>query len=458
MGRTKIYVVLLMILELFLVGTTKGEETCEHDRQMEELCRSHTYKSVKPLLDYFRQVRNELDQSEMKEKQISEINCDLMNKYHEIVRIHEKQISEINSDLMNKYHEIVRIHEKLMKEAFQLDEYKNKILRKENDLQLCQSKVDKLESEVNSQKITINKLTLHANFLASYDKCKEELSDESDNLEICEDQLKKLNSSIIEKDKKISRHSVTIQNLTEHQNTVELKLESSQTKLIKKDKDIEICHAEITKLNRTSHLNIPSSCLPFGEHSGVHEIKVSGIGFFDVLCDSQVAGPGWIVIQQRIGGKENFTRDWATYRKGFGSLDSDFFLGLEKMYRLTSLQQYELYIHLVVLNGSIFYARYDDFKISDEDHGYALSLGKFKGNIRDAMRSTENKKFTTFDRDNDSADNNCAVVYDSGWWYNNCYNCNLNALYGMYLNWWTEIRNLLKEAKMLIRPKAEINN
>ncbi|XP_062132099.1 fibrinogen-like protein 1 isoform X3 [Drosophila sulfurigaster albostrigata] len=433
MGRTKINVILLIILKLFLVGTTTGDETCENDREMDKLCGGHTYKSVKPLLDYFKQVRNELDQSEIK----------------------EKHISEINADLMIKYHEIVAIHEKLMKEAFQLDEYKNKIIRKENDLQLCQSKVDKLESEINLQQTTINKLTLNANFLESYDECKKELSDISNNLEICEVQLKKLNSSVIEKDEKISGYSATIQNITEHQKTISLKLEKRQTMLFKKDKDIEICHAEIVKLNRTSHNNnIPSSCLPFGYQPGVHEIKVSGVDSFDVLCDSQLAGPGWIVIQQRIGGEEDFGRDWATYRKGFGSLDSDFFLGLEKIHRLTSQQQYELYIHLVAEDGSIFYARYDDFKISDEDHGYSLSLGKFKGNIWDAMREHENMKFTTFDRDNDSDSyDNCAVLYKSGWWYNRCFDCNLNGLYGVTLKWRTRSVNILKEAKMLIRPK-----
>ncbi|XP_051861846.1 fibrinogen-like protein 1 isoform X2 [Drosophila albomicans] len=434
MGRTKINVILLIILKLFLVGTTTGEETCENDREMDKLCGGHTYKSVKPLLDYFKQVRNELDQSEIK----------------------EKHISEINADLMIKYHEIVAIHEKLMKEAFQLDEYKNQIIRKENDLQLCQSKVDKLESEINSQQTTINKLTLHANFLASYDECKKELSDKSNNLEICEVQLKKLNSSVIEKDEKISEYSATIQNITENQKTISLKLEEKQTVLFKKDKDIEICHEEIVKLNRTLHNNnIPSSCLPFGEHPSVHEIEVCSS--FDVLCDSQLAGLDWIVIQQRINGKENFTRDWATYRKGFGSLDGDFFLGLEKMSELTSLQQYELYIHLVAKNGSIFYARYDDFKISDEDHGYALSLGKFKGNIKDAMRNHENMKFTTFDRDNDPSYDNCAVWYNGGWWYKSCSHCNLNGLYGQYLYWYAEKANTLKEAKMLIRPKEDKN-
>ncbi|KAH8390858.1 hypothetical protein KR215_000991, partial [Drosophila sulfurigaster] len=49
-------------------------------------------------------------------------------------------------------------------------------------------------------------------------------------------------------------------------------------------------------------------------------------------------------------------------------------------------------------------------------------LGKFSGTIiEDAMISTENTKFTTFDRDNDIYDGNCAVDYESGWWHTNCY-------------------------------------
>ncbi|XP_051860824.1 ryncolin-1-like [Drosophila albomicans] len=142
-------------------------------------------------------------------------------------------------------------------------------------------------------------------------------------------------------------------------------------------------------------------------------------------------------------------------------MDNDFFLGLEKIHRITSLQRHELYIHLVTLNGSTYNARYDDFKISDKDNGYKLSLGKFSGTIiEDAMRYAENIKFTTIDRDNDEADKaNCAVVFKSGWWHTDCYNCNLNAPYGPDLFWYR--RNPLKEAKMLIRPKRsdeEVSN
>ncbi|XP_034106881.2 angiopoietin-related protein 7-like [Drosophila albomicans] len=286
-----------------------------------------------------------------------------------------------------------------------------------------------------------------------YDKCKEEVAQKSSSLESSEVQLKQLKSRLFEKDENIRRLNANIEKITEQEQTLKFKLDESQNILIKKDKDNQLCQSEVDTLNRTSE-NIseqqkkielqfkdsqaklidkvkenqlcqseldklrPTSCIPFGD-SDVHKLNVSGIGFFDVLCNSQLAGPGWIVIQQRVGGNESFNRDWATYRKGFGEMDSDFFLGLEKIHRITSLQRFELYIHLVALNGSVFNARYDDFKISDEDNGYALSLGKFDETIiEDAMREGENMKFTTFDRDNDIGDyDNCAVGYKGGWWY-----------------------------------------
>ncbi|XP_051860481.1 fibroleukin-like isoform X1 [Drosophila albomicans] len=469
--------VFLIILQIFLVAAADFEETCEFDQRMEEQCLNQTYKVVKPLLNYLEQVKNELKESEIEEKKFKELN--------------------------------VKIHEKSMREAALLDEYKNKVMKGEIDLQSCQIKVDKLESEINSLQNIIVKL-------------KGELADKSTNLENCELQFKNLNSTIIE----------NIQNNTEYQKTLELNLEESKTKLIKQNKDIQICQSEIDTLHRTSEnireqqkkielqfndgqtkliekmkenqlcqskidtlhrtsenireeqkkielqfkdsqtklldkvkenqqcraevdtLNkslpntiIPSSCSPFGDYPGVHEIRVSGVGFFDVLCDSQLAGPGWIVIQQRVGGKENFNRDWATYRKGFGSYNSDFFLGLDKMHRITSLQRSELYIHLVAVNGTVYFARYDDFKISNEDNGYKLSLGKFKGNVNDAMRYVDNMKFSTFDRDNDNYKNNCAEYYKSGWWYNACFYCNLNKEYLIHQT------IDLKEIKMLVRPK-----
>ncbi|KAH8399676.1 hypothetical protein KR215_001913 [Drosophila sulfurigaster] len=48
-------------------------------------------------------------------------------------------------------------------------------------------------------------------------------------------------------------------------------------------------------------------------------------------------------------------------------------------------------------------------------------MGKFNGTVEDDMRFNENMKFTTFDRDNDeNYDGNCAVEFESGWWYHFC--------------------------------------
>ncbi|KAH8396804.1 hypothetical protein KR215_004359, partial [Drosophila sulfurigaster] len=157
--------------------------------------------------------------------------------------------------------------------------------------------------------------------------------------------------------------------------------------------------------------------------SGQFKILLPGSEAFDVLCDNHIAGPGWLVIQQRIGGSLDFNVNWTTYRNGFGSLDSDFFLGLEKIHLLTSSRTHELYVNLVDEYHKNKFVWYDDFKVSDENNGYALSLGKTKLNSSDDfLKYHRNMKFSTFDRDNDLNKRlNCAKQFKSGWWFNNCF-------------------------------------
>ena len=45
---------------------------------------------------------------------------------------------------------------------------------------------------------------------------------------------------------------------------------------------------------------------------------------------------GWVVIQNRYDGDENFNRKWHEYKKGFGKLQADFWLGNELIHRITS--------------------------------------------------------------------------------------------------------------------------
>ena len=60
-----------------------------------------------------------------------------------------------------------------------------------------------------------------------------------------------------------------------------------------------------------------------------------GAGAFDVFCDQTTAGGGWTVFQKRLDGSVNFYRGRTDYKNGFGNLNGEFWLGLDKIHRLT---------------------------------------------------------------------------------------------------------------------------
>ena len=57
---------------------------------------------------------------------------------------------------------------------------------------------------------------------------------------------------------------------------------------------------------------------------------------------------GWIVIYQHIGDTFVWALPWADYKAGFGSIDGNFWFGLENMHLLTSTQSYRLSTAYVV--------------------------------------------------------------------------------------------------------------
>lgn len=194
------------------------------------------------------------------------------------------------------------------------------------------------------------------------------------------------------------------------------------------EKDQQIHHLEtevknlLVESTEDEVENEAKSCVDFGNSSDVQNITLSAGNTFEVLCNADIAGPGWTVIQQRIRGGVDFEKDWATYQNGFGDFwNGDFFLGLDKIHKLTNEQPHELYIHIEKFNGSIYFARYNEFVISEEKDDYILSkLDGFAGNVTDQTGKSLNCKFSTYDRDNDVLDSaNCAAEYGP-WWYNDC--------------------------------------
>ena len=98
---------------------------------------------------------------------------------------------------------------------------------------------------------------------------------------------------------------------------------------------------------------------------------------FDVYCDQQTDGGGWTVIQKRLNGSVNFKRGWKYYKQGFGNLNGEFWLGLDKMHRLTKEGKNRLRVELEDTEGNTAFAEYDMFAVTSERAKYQLSLGAY---------------------------------------------------------------------------------
>ena len=92
------------------------------------------------------------------------------------------------------------------------------------------------------------------------------------------------------------------------------------------------------------------------------------------VCDAVTDGGGWILIQRRTTGNVDFYRNWADYKRGFGTLDYDFWLDNDNIHAITSRGEYKLRVELKY-NGESAYAHYDKFAMADESEKYVLTLG-----------------------------------------------------------------------------------
>ena len=173
----------------------------------------------------------------------------------------------------------------------------------------------------------------------------------------------------------------------------------------------------------------------FTENYGIYRIQPSNDSeSFEVVCDLETNGEQWIVFQRRFDGSVDFNRAWVDYKNGFGNLNGEHWLGLEKLHMLTTNGNWKLRVDLEDFYNDTGDAEYSSFTIADESTNYILSIGECDSScsVSDALDYHKNMAFTTYDQDHDiNVDENCAVRFQGGWWFGDdiCHHANLNGLY-----------------------------
>ncbi|XP_018532592.1 angiopoietin-related protein 4 [Lates calcarifer] len=205
--------------------------------------------------------------------------------------------------------------------------------------------------------------------------------------------------------------------------------------------------------------------------SGVYTIQPINAEPFKVFCEMTADG-GWTVIQRRQDGSVDFDQLWQAYEKGFGNLNGEFWLGLEKIHSIAKDGGYILNVKLSDWGDDLATVRLP-FRLGGEETKYSLQIQEVDtfSTLESSLGTdaTSGLPFSTRDRDNDQKnDTNCAKHLSGGWWFSNCGRSNLNGRYfqspppkqrhqrkqGIFWKTWRGRYYPLKSSKMMIAPTA----
>ncbi|XP_040834378.1 angiopoietin-related protein 3 isoform X1 [Ochotona curzoniae] len=225
---------------------------------------------------------------------------------------------------------------------------------------------------------------------------------------------------------------------------------------------------QLNKTKNAEEHGIPADCTAIynkGEHtSGVYAIRPGNAHVFKVYCDIKSGRP-WTLIQHRTDGSQNFNETWENYKHGFGKLDGEFWLGLEKINSIVRESIYILRIELQDWKENQHYIEYS-FHLGNHETNYTLHLAEISGNVPKVLAEHKDLVFSTWDHKAKGV-TNCPEIYSGGWWWNDaCGEGNLNSKYNRPrtnskperrrgICWKSQDGRLysFKSTKMLIRPK-----
>ncbi|XP_052067220.1 fibrinogen-like protein 1 [Mytilus californianus] len=238
--------------------------------------------------------------------------------------------------------------------------------------------------------------------------------------------------------------------------------------------DIDRLHGQVQSTIQTTNVHIPNSStrtttLSSGQPSECADIASDRDGVYTIIpkgSSQEISvfcimrgGNKWTVIQRRINGKEDFYRTWSDYKSGFGTVQTEYWLGNDNVHFISANGDHNLSVYVEDFNGLHAYANYSHFAIGDESTKYLLDINGYFGDAGDGLSDGNAMKFSTKNSDNDISSSHCAVDRHAGWWFRNCDYANLNGKYndtnsaGNYWYRWKQNTKPLKKSIMMIKRK-----
>ena len=161
--------------------------------------------------------------------------------------------------------------------------------------------------------------------------------------------------------------------------------------------------------------------------SGVYRIQPDRSDPFSVYCD--MTDGLWTVFMNRFDGSQDFYLYWKDYKKGFGNLTREHWLGNNKLYNITHQSTYSMKMEVTYwTTGQKRYAIYDRFRVEGEKSKYRLHVSGYSGTTdHDYWKYHDNMMFSTRDQENNGR--TCARAVKGAHWYNYCYHVNPTGLY-----------------------------
>ncbi|CAC5410847.1 unnamed protein product [Mytilus coruscus] len=172
--------------------------------------------------------------------------------------------------------------------------------------------------------------------------------------------------------------------------------------------------------------NDPSECADILFNSdGVFNIYPKGNDNpVPVYCKLE-NGTKWTVIQRRTNGSVDFYKTWNEYKKGFGNVHGEYWLGNDVIHNISSNGRHKLRIFLGAENGTTYIAEYSTFRVGDENTNYLINVTGYSGSADKYPRDHNDVRdpncglYRIYPSDISGFETYCDMTTEGGGWLDN---------------------------------------